>query len=365
VHYTTTSTETYHENGETKTRTVTHHHTAHDHEHNCKIRVPVAKFPDGWVAEAPPAYDGSGNYYQFPFEFSLPQTVPAGTVIHNGRDRAAIVHTVLVEVRHGEHHHHCKSYEVYHTGVNVLSRNFQPVSAQFTRDTKDVMFCCCFPRGTVELGAKLDKNAYRAGDNLTFQAYATNNSTVKQEDCRPMMAVVEHNRFSACGHHSHGSCDLIRQYIDVPSSEADLHETVFRFSLPHSARSTTLGENAKLVSIWHEADFIVNTPCCSGNPTVCLPIVITQEPPHKEIFAAVGESVQDPSAAPQYSMPVNYTPVEAAYPPQYASLPPPPPYNPYAGDPTALPPPPLPPSNAPLDYGQTSNDPRERLLNPA
>lgn len=304
VNYTTPRHEYYtNSSGETETQVVYDHHIADDHENNCTVKLTVAEFPDGFVAQAPPAYDGDGHYYQFPFQLTLPRTVPAGVVIENGNDRAEIVHSMFVEVKHGDDPDHCKSYKVCRTTVLVLSRNNKPVSTQFTKDTKDVMFCCCFPRGTIALGAKLDKAAYWAGENFTFQAYATNNSTVKNKDFRPKMIVTEHISFMAMGHHSYTSLRLGSQKcIGVPSTEADVQQNLFQFPLPHSTHSTS---QSKLVCIWHEAEFTVDTPCCIDNLSVHLPMVVNascrqttpasvQPPPPPAAARKTKEGEEDP-----------------------------------------------------------------------
>lgn len=139
-------------------------YTAKETSTNYHLRMIGSQFPTG-RAEV--------GRYQIPFEFNIPPAAPSSVIVPLiNRDSATITHMITVGIDVNG-----KTYYVHSVPFQVKSLVTHPIVSTMTEDKQDVNFLCCFNRGTIFLGAMLQKNAYHAGEMASITYEVDNNSS--------------------------------------------------------------------------------------------------------------------------------------------------------------------------------------------
>jgi len=260
VHYTTTRTI---REGDT-TRTVTEHHTAHDRRRLVEDRRTIAIFPGGFV---------NPGLYQFPFQFALHPSLPSSVDVWKGSDHAKNFYGVEVLLnRPGIFHRDL----VHATYFDLIANVPHPIVPQWTSDVQRVNCCCCFPRGEIELGAALEKNAFRACEAVNVRCQIYNNASVEVQ--RIVVCLRERTQFRAHGHHTTAYLCLAQQSLPgVPpgggfGDRLGTPPTVVSLFLPAVFPHCSL--RTPLLQVEHYVEVRADTPFGVNNPSVILPVTL-------------------------------------------------------------------------------------------
>ena len=143
------------------------HHVARETQVFMHLQALIAKFD----ASAPVAV----GQYQFPFTFPLPAEAQSSCFVQ-GRNSACVQYVLTVQLlRPG----FMKRDMVQAVPIEVVAKPPASMGEQFTKQQVPVNCCCCIPRGTLALGARLNATAYKAGDNMTVIFEVQNESKTK------------------------------------------------------------------------------------------------------------------------------------------------------------------------------------------
>jgi len=294
-----------------------------------------------------------GGMHQLTFEMMIPVEAEPSSSWGDGRNKLDVTHEVSVVVeRHGDSWSSEMGpqegfYEV-HTVLLDVARPPPPPSPPVKFDTQErVAYCCLFKQGTISLQADLAKSQFLAGENMSFNASVTNNSSVSEADLVSSgtnIQVVRHVHVSAMNH-QHGSEEVItsvpvqmmytgksaQHKVLIPeSATSSLHfgEEGTRPSIRIKQKKTRsdagifqTGISSILqTGISYTARLEVNTPTCIDNPILDLPINIVRVPQFAvavyapdpsieyEIDPDYGDSGTNQYAPPQYGQAARYQP---------------------------------------------------------
>lgn len=242
-------------------RQVTRHHVHHARERLVEDVRLVAKFMGGCAAP---------GLYQFPFEFALHPMLPSSAFV-SGNDHAAIAYGVEVHmVRPGFFNRDL----VHRTFIDLIANVPHPITPEMVHDNPTVNFCCCFNRGSVDLGAALEKNAFCANENVVVNFQMSNNSSSEVQDIR--IDLKERIHLHAQGRHSHKTHTLASHVVGGVRPGASVPPNLVNLILPPAFMHCSL--QTGILQIEHYVEVKGETPFCVDNPSVKLPVTVHRSP---------------------------------------------------------------------------------------
>ena len=168
-----------------------------------------------------------------------------------------------------------KSNLVNRVLLDVISPPPQFINAQMTKDTAKVNFCCCFGRGTIDLSAMTDKNAYTGGEQCTITYEVANNSTEKITHIYYTLKQI--TIFSAQGHRKAYTSVIVKADLGaVEKGDASGQKTAV-IQLPHIEHSSVASQTLSISYVIQLT--AVTASCCVTDPSVELPVQIFKPPP--------------------------------------------------------------------------------------
>jgi hypothetical protein len=174
-----------------------------------------------------------------------------------------------------------KSNLVNRVLLDVISPPPQIINAQMTKDTAKVNFCCCFGRGTIDLSAMTDKNAYTGGEQCTITYEVANNSTEKITHIYYTLEQITF--FSAQGHRCQRRSVVIKADLGAVEKGDASGRKMAVIQLPHIEHSSVVSQT---LSISHVIQLTaVTSSCCVTDPSVELPVQIFKPPPMAGVIA--------------------------------------------------------------------------------
>uniref|UniRef100_A0A7R9W0F7 Arrestin C-terminal-like domain-containing protein n=1 Tax=Pseudictyota dubia TaxID=2749911 RepID=A0A7R9W0F7_9STRA len=191
VHHTTE--ERQHGRGEGHRHSETRHHYERSSFAFLSADYPISTFPNGGI---PP------GQYEFPFEAALPPDLPASMRCEKGQSMCRVSYSMTAQI--------VDSGSFLGSSKPSASRDFCVVASSpplrhlegteivVPPETIPVSTCCCFGRGSMTIGAQIDKSALRPTEMVKVGFFCKNNSTVKVANVK--VSLEEEVTWRANGH---------------------------------------------------------------------------------------------------------------------------------------------------------------------
>lgn len=205
-----------------------------------------------------------------------------------------------------------------HYSTQKIPSFIEPIS-------RPVYFCCCHKTGTMTLLANVDTTNVFVNDVLQIEYAARNDSTSSVKGFKISVQRTEH--FHAHGHGAFKSTTIYQQQIE---SKSELLDKKFPDSSVESLRRAvqTIGVkipderpsyHGYLGNVSYVVEVRIQTPMCSMNPEVTIPIVLLR---NRADFAGIIPEVEVPFALPADWQATKAPLAELYLPPPTPSVPP-------------------------------------------
>jgi len=261
--------------GRESTRSEAVHHTAHGHETILEDKRLVAQFPSGGA---------NPGFYQFPFSFQLHPALPSSANV-GGSDYAQLSYGIEV---HLERPGIFQRDLVQRTYFDLVARVPHAIVGTRALDEQNVKCCCCVHRGSMQLSANLEKNAYCASEAVQVIVELQNRSSLEARSLN--VELLETISFRAQGHPSTRSNRLAATTLPPVAPGATLPATHVVLRLPPHFNHCSL--QTGILQISHHVEVRADTPCCNTNPALKLPATLYRSP--------VVMAFQAPPSVPQH-----------------------------------------------------------------
>eukprot|EP00052_Salpingoeca_macrocollata_P000472 m.20431 g.20431 ORF g.20431 m.20431 type:complete len:438 (+) comp10548_c0_seq2:79-1392(+) len=258
-----------HHNADGSTRTETYDEPHHEVSTFFEVDVAVHNFGGSVMP----------GQYSFPFQFTLPTSLPGSFDCRSHhRSHGQVFYTAKAE---------CKVAGMFSSNLRhsqpitvqaLLNQNISPIIA---KQHKDVNCCCCFNRGSADIAVHVEKNAYAPGEVANVICEVANNST---ED----ITVISVQLVRAMTLRAHGrtftASDVVSQnsYPGVPKQTSRDHSNPLRLPL-QLANQLAASVTSRLVNCTYTVSVVFETGgCCIGNLSVSVPVKIYAPQPQIE-----------------------------------------------------------------------------------
>jgi hypothetical protein len=227
-------------------------------------KFPIFSFAGGFVQE---------GQFSFPFQFRLPANIPGSFDVEDGSTKARI-HYSLVALLEGQSAHIEKSK----MPINISQIMTDPIYSVANDTTARVSTWCCSNKGSIQIKAYFNKNAYVPGEVAEFMA-EVNNSQSQLDVLRLRGTLYRTLRLRSDSGQIHVSKQSVvaRQCVQrIPSGSALLGEQCIRMQLPiedprgQLQHATSVRGNLIecVYSINVYADMDGSCMCCGQTPEV-------------------------------------------------------------------------------------------------
>lgn len=278
----------------TNTNGKNHRTTARDSHTIVRINIPVdhnSLFQNGKRI--------SRGQYRLPFDVELPGSLPSSMMHHSGGDSCAIVYKMKAILKGSGVLWNYSCEQPVHVKAQPKPVERTPFISQ--PDTQAVNLLCCFNRGTVSLGAKLDCTHLERGTTTGVSVACHNNSTVTIQTVQARL--IERVKWTAGSHSSSSNVNLdlfvfnknmkgTERQIAAGKSRVDLNQIYQKIVNGTNAGSLTLppralnSYNGSLIRVEHSVVVTIDTPCCIDNPTIYIPCLVTEHTIASEVVIA-------------------------------------------------------------------------------
>ena len=263
---------------------------AYSHRNILRLEMIVNSFSSGMVRR--------GGDFEFPFEFELPRNLPASMLCHSndGQSYCSINYTIEGSLRRPgilfSHIHHTTSFFVRTNPREIISPDFQR-AIRIPPDKQNVNFCCCINRGTISLGAEIDKDTFNRNESVRVGFSVRNESSVNIDTVKVSFSEVvswkaqgksatcsftlaERNMRPSCIKGTASALNPSRENLFADEESAYLYDPCqsIDFILSNTARDSHEGA---LIQVRHEIHVTAITPCCITSPEVNIPVFVQPE----------------------------------------------------------------------------------------
>lgn len=229
--------------------------------------------------------------YQLPFDIETPDSLPASMYFSWGGDSCEVVYKVKAILKGSGvlWNYNCESKVV----IKAMPKTVERVPFIARPDTQRIRLLCCLNRGTVSLGAKVDATHLERGTDTAVSIACYNDSTVQVRSITA--SLVERVEWSADWHNQWCTNKLDIHNFDKSmrgterqkrpgKTNADLKQiyqdiidgsNTGSLSLPLTALNSYYGS---LITVKHEIVVKITTGCCIDNPTITIPVQVTDSP---------------------------------------------------------------------------------------
>lgn len=246
--------------GRETTSSHTVHRTAYGHETIIEDKRLVARFPSG----------ANPGFYQFPFSFQLHPALPSSANV-GGVDSAQLTYGIEV---HLERPGMFQRDLVQRTYFDLAAQVPHAIVGTRVLDEQNVKCCCCIHRGSMQLSAHLEKNAFCASEAVQVIVELQNRSSRQAKLVN--IEVKETISFRAQGHASQRRNTLAAATLPAVAPGSALSATHVVLRLPPQFNHCSL--QTSIMQITHHVEVRADTPCCNGNPAVKLPVKLYRSP---------------------------------------------------------------------------------------
>jgi len=244
-----------------------------------KTEVPLTA-NSGWMAGS----TLTEGRYEYPFEFELPESVPASMKCKSEDGECEVEYKMSVEMLTSSGDEKKAKQKHEFKVVSSPRRNLEKVPALKEPKSEKVNFCCCINKGMMMVGLNVVDTQVEKGQEISFQTGCVNESTVEIVDI--LAKVKEKVKWSADHYEAEKGSTLIEESVlhrcgDFASlaksdGDGDRHahfqqilqeitgeKDIVTFPIPSRARDTYSG---KLIKVKHELEIVVMTGSCITNP---------------------------------------------------------------------------------------------------
>ena len=312
-------------------------HSCHPFEKNStkffNIDFPIATFSSK-----------SQGHYEFPFKFKLPQSLPSSMWYKQkvGQSSCQIKYTIKTRLcRSGfQGFAHRSSFQRFANSISsmakdswcdvsaskkvlrVISNSRDPIYRMYDTpivlptEHQKINYWCCFNRGQILIGAKLESRLLISGTNVQVAFTCENQSTAEVKEVS--VELLETIRFRAHHREEKDINTLHKQIINATTlseltpltslsgyaSPRTVIEQTHQVSLhiPHNTRTSFSGN---LIHVQHMIKFILKTKCCMTSPDISAIVQVVERVPDSYKMTDETPRQPDPSAPPFDGEPCN------------------------------------------------------------
>mmetsp|Transcript_7271 Transcript_7271/g.10286 ORF Transcript_7271/g.10286 Transcript_7271/m.10286 type:complete len:566 (+) Transcript_7271:123-1820(+) len=250
-----------------------------------QIPIPVNQqelFLDGYGQQIPP-----GNY-KLPFELDLPSMLPSTMEAHgaDSDSRCSIRYYIKAELKGSGWFSNYSSRQEIHVSSKPLRKDRVPC---FKEPITTPVSACCFSKGSMTYGAKVDDTILERGEQVTVKMSCVNNTSVEIESTHAMLTEIvswtvdgrTENQYRTLSRADFGTFQSRGQedYVTSRMGESNFDEIMNDIeagahcgiiSLDSSANDTYSGH---FIRTNHSIRIGITTAgCCVGDPGLEIPI---------------------------------------------------------------------------------------------